>query len=183
MPDLSQRDPLNRFTGLADLYARSRPDYPTVAIDFILQHCGLGAGALVVDIGSGTGISSRLFAARGLRVIGIEPNADMRRQADAEPEHRSLIVYQDGKAEATGLPDGSADAVLAAQAFHWFAAEDALREFRRVLRPGGWVIVMANERDESDPATAAYGKIVGGSKEAAAIELPRRAAAQALRQS
>src|SRR5207244_11178545 len=81
MPDLSQRDPLNRFTGLAGLYARSRPDYPATAIDFILQHCGLRAGALLVDVASGTGLSARRFAACGLRVIGIEPNADMRRQA------------------------------------------------------------------------------------------------------
>ena len=183
MPDLSQRAPLNRFTGLAGLYARSRPDYPATAIDFILQHCGLRAGALLVDVGSGTGISARRFAACGLRVIGIEPNADMRRQAEAEPEYRSLIAYQDGKAEATGLPDASADAVLAAQAFHWFAAGEALKEFRRILRPGGWVIVMANERDEGDPATAAYGAIIGGAKEAAAIEQPRRVAAQALRNS
>src|SRR5436305_15310401 len=132
MPDLSQRDPLNRFTGLAGLYARSRPDYPATAIAFILQHCGLRAGALLVDVGSGSGISARRFAACGLRVIGIEPNADMRRQAEAEPEYRSLVTYQDGKAEATRLPDAVADAVLAAQAFHWFASDAALREFRRI---------------------------------------------------
>jgi len=172
------KDSAERFTGLADVYAQCRPDYPDAAIDFILARCGLTAGAALVDIGSGTGISSRLFAARGLHVIGIDPNADMRRRAEAEPvpSGAPAPVYRDGRGEATGLPDASADAVLAAQAFHWCEPEAAFREFQRILKPGGWVVLMWNERDERDPFTAAYGDVIRTARETARIEGKRQAA-------
>src|SRR5262249_8623582 len=155
------RDSAERFTGLADVYARCRPDYPDAAIDFILARCNLKPGATLIDIGSGTGISSRLFAARGLRVIGIDPNADMRRRAEAEPVPPGAPppVYRDGHGEATGLPDASADVVLAAQAFHWCEPEAAFHELQRILKPRGWVVLMWNERDERDAFTAAYGDV------------------------
>jgi ubiquinone/menaquinone biosynthesis C-methylase UbiE len=172
----------NRFSGLAQVYARCRPGYPAAAIDFIVERCGLGNGSVVVDVGSGTGISARLFAERGLHVLGIEPNAEMRAGAAAAamPAGVAAPTYRDGTASATGLADASADAVLAAQAFHWFEPEPALREFRRVLKPGGWVILMWNERDERDPFTAAYGVVVRTAPEAAAIEMPRGQAGNAL---
>jgi SAM-dependent methyltransferase len=182
MSELSRQNPTGRFTGLADLYARCRPSYPTAAVNHIMERCGLQAGDLLVDVGCGTGISSRLFAQRGLRVIGIEPNADMRARAEREPGSAtgSQPEYRDGRAEATGLPDGCAAAVVAAQAFHWFDAETALQEFHRILRPAGWAILMWNERDETDPCTAAYGAIVGGTPEAAAFERPRLRAGETL---
>ena len=74
MPELSSLNPTGRFTGLAETYARFRPSYPVQAIDFIMTRCGLGRESLLVDVGCGTGIASRLFAARGISVIGIEPN-------------------------------------------------------------------------------------------------------------
>lgn len=180
MADLSHRDPLDRFTGLANVYARYRPDYPATAIDFLLEHCGLAPGAVAIDVGCGTGISSRQLAGRGLRVIGIEPNADMRRQALEEAGAGRAFTVQDGRAEATGLPTAGADAVVAAQAFHWFDFTKALQEFHRLLRPGGWVALMWNERDEEDPATAAYGAVVGATSDARAVEGPRREARKAL---
>jgi SAM-dependent methyltransferase len=180
MSDLSELRPLERFSGLANLYARCRPDYPAAAIDFVIQHCGLAPGALLVDVGSGTGISSRQFAERGLRVLAIEPNADMRRQAREDTAAALAYEARDGRAEATGLPDASADGVLAAQAFHWFVADAALHEFSRILKPSGWVVLMWNERDETDLATAAYGNVVGPSKEAMSVEGPRRQARKAL---
>jgi SAM-dependent methyltransferase len=180
MSDLSELQPLDRFSGLANLYARCRPDYPAAAIDFVIQHCGLAGGSLLVDVGSGTGISSRQFAERGLRVLGIEPNGDMRRQASEDITAELTFEARDGRAEATGLADSSADSVVAAQAFHWFDADAALREFSRILRPGGWVVLMWNERDETDPATAAYGNVVGRSKEARSVEGPRRQARKVL---
>jgi SAM-dependent methyltransferase len=152
------RDPTARFTGLAEVYAQGRPGYPPEAVDFVLATCHLGSGSVVVDVGCGTGISSRLFAARGLRVIGIEPNADMRARASAE--RGSVVEYHDGRAEATGLPQESADAVLSAQAFHWFEPEPALREFHRILRPPGWVVLLWNARDREDPFTRRYAEIV-----------------------
>jgi SAM-dependent methyltransferase len=181
MTDLSAQNPTGRFSGLAQTYARHRPSYPEAAVDFIVRHCGLGPGSVVIDVGSGTGISARQFAGRGLKVIGIEPNADMRRQAEAEPAPGAVPPeYRDGRAEATGLPDGTANLVLAAQAFHWFESAAALAEFRRVLKPGGWVALIWNERDELDPFTAAYGQLIRATKEATELEMKRGAAGDAL---
>jgi SAM-dependent methyltransferase len=183
MTELSHTNPTGRFSGLQDLYARFRPSYPTAAIDLILRHCGLGgAGAVLVDVGCGTGISSRLFAACGVAVIGIEPNEEMRRRAEREPAPagQPAPVYRAGRAEATGLADGSVAAVLAAQAFHWFDAPAALREFHRILRPGGWAALVWNERDESDPGTAAYGDVIRTAPETDAVEGPRGRAGEAL---
>jgi SAM-dependent methyltransferase len=176
---MPSHDPSQRFTGKADCYARCRPDYPPAAIDFITTQCRIGPGSLLVDVGCGTGISSRLFAERGLRVIGIEPNDDMRRRAESE-RAVSQVEFRSGAAEATGLPDDCADAVLAAQAFHWFDPDRALAEFHRVLKPHGGIALMWNERDESDPFTAGYGQIVGASAEAKAVEGKRLRAGAAL---
>jgi SAM-dependent methyltransferase len=164
------------------LYAKCRPGYPDAAIDYLLQHCGLTPGAAVIDLGSGTGISARLLARRGLRVTGVEPNADMRRQAEAEalPPDVPAPRYVAGRAEATDLPDGSADAVLAAQAFHWFDADRALREAHRLLKPGGWVALLGYERDETDPCSAAFGAVMRWGPDAAAIETMRARAPDAL---
>jgi SAM-dependent methyltransferase len=182
MHDVSQHNPTGRFTGLADLYARHRPTYPAAASDLILSRSALKLGAIVIDVGCGTGISSRLFAERGLQIIGIEPNDEMRAKAEAEPPPAGGPTprYQSGRAEATGLPAECADLVLCAQAFHWFEPPAALAEFHRILRPGGWVALMWNERDESDPATAAYGKVVRSGPNAAAVEGPRSRAGEPL---
>jgi SAM-dependent methyltransferase len=175
MADLSQQRPTERFSGLEDLYAKHRPSYPADAIDFIVRLCGLNGSTTLVDVGCGTGISTRQFAERGIPVLGIEPNDDMRAKADAEssPPGTPVPVYRKGTAEATGLPDGSAAAVLAAQAFHWFDPPAALREFRRILRPGGHAVLMWNERDNADPFTADYGRVIRSRPEAAKVEGPR----------
>lgn len=180
--DLSQCNPTGRFTGLADRYQRHRPSYPAAAIDLIVNRCNLGPTSLLADVGCGTGISSRLLAARGVPVIGIEPNADMRAQAQHVPSepNSAPVEYRDGQAEATGLPDASISAVLSAQAFHWFEAERALREFHRILRPAGWLALMWYERDETDPFTSSYGDLLRRHSDAATIETKRQGAGAAL---
>src|SRR5271156_2867170 len=124
MPELSSLNPTGRFSGLAETYARFRPSYPAHGIDFIMALCGLGRESLLVDVGCGTGIASRLFAARGISVIGIEPNREMRCAAAADDlptDAKNLAVtYREGRAESTGLEATVADAVLSAQAVHWF---------------------------------------------------------------
>jgi SAM-dependent methyltransferase len=183
MTDLSRSNPTGRFSGLEDLYARFRPSYPSAAIDLILQRCGLGGpNDLLADIGCGTGISSRLFAAHGVPVLGIEPNEEMRRRAEREPipSGGTAPIYRSGRAEATGLTDGSVAAVLAAQAFHWFDGPAALLEFHRILRPAGWVALVWNERDETDPGTEAYGTVIRTAPDTAAIEGPRGRAGKIL---
>ena len=177
MPELSSLNPTGRFTGLAETYAQFRPSYPATAIDFIIGRCGLEKESLLVDVGCGTGIASRLFAARGLKVIGIEPNPDMRCTAAATVDMDSVepkVIYRAGRAESTGLAAEVADAVLSAQAFHWFEPVATLREFHRILKPAGWTILMWNERDERDPVTAAFGDVIRTASAAAAIESPRQ---------
>jgi SAM-dependent methyltransferase len=180
MDDLSGFNPTGRFTGLAENYAKYRPSYPAAALDFIVARCELTSRSLLVDVGCGTGISSRLFAERGIHVIGIDPNDEMRLHAEQAAGGKAAPVYRKGRAEQTGLLNNYADAVLAAQAFHWFSAEPTLREFCRILKPGGWVILIWNERDEGHPCTADYGRVVRSGPDAAAVELPRGRAGAAL---
>lgn len=153
MKDVS---PTGRFSDRADDYARFRPGYPSAAIDAILEGLGDPAMLSAADVGAGTGISARLLAARGVRVTAVEPNAPMREAAVPHPG----LSWCDGTAERTGLASSSQDIVLAAQAFHWFRAEEALAEFARILRSGGRLVLMMNEGVEGDPATDAYYALV-----------------------
>jgi len=180
MTELSKHKPTERFSGLAEVYAKSRPSYPTQAIAFIVERCRLTAESTLIDIGSGTGISSRLIAAQGPTVIGIEPNDDMRTQAENQSLDVENVSYLKGTAEDTTLLDSVADAVLCAQAFHWFDANTALNEFRRILKPGGWAVLMWNERDEHDQFTKRYGDLLRELPETKSVEVPRGAAGQAL---
>ena len=143
-----------RFSGRVRDYARYRPSYPPEAIDAILDGLGDVSALTVVDVGAGTGISSRLFAERGANVIAIEPNPEMR-----EVAHAQNLDARDGTAEASGLPDACADVVAAFQAFHWFAHERAVAEFVRLLRPGGRVALVWNVRDTGHACTREYGQI------------------------
>ena len=121
-PGLHQLNPQSRFSDRAEDYAKYRPSYPTAAIDCILQEFKEKSPLIAADIGAGTGISSRLLADRGVRVIAIEPNAAMRQVAEAHP----LVEFRHGSAEATKLPDKSVDLVTCFQAFHWFNNDKCL---------------------------------------------------------
>ncbi len=180
MTELSKHNPTGRFSGLAEVYAKSRPSYPSDAIEFILNHCELNKDSTLVDIGAGTGISSRLLAAQGPTIIGVEPNDDMRAQAESESLDFENLSFLKGTAEETLLLDNVADAVLCAQAFHWFKAEEALAEFKRILKPGGWVVLVWNERDEKDAFTKTYGDLLRELPDTLAVEVPRGKAGQAL---
>jgi SAM-dependent methyltransferase len=133
-------DPRERFTDTVEEYRRWRPGYPEALLDWILAPGGVRT---VVDLGAGTGISSRAIAARGVAVIGVEPNAAMRAAAEAEGGN---VRYVQGDAEATGLPDAVADRVVSGQAFHWFRLDETLREIRRILRPDGAAVAFWNLR-------------------------------------
>jgi SAM-dependent methyltransferase len=146
----------DRFSKRAGAYAAGRPSYPSASIDAILAGLGEPATLVAADLGAGTGISSRLIADRGAHVLAIEPNAAMRGAAQGDPR----IEWIDGTAERTTLPDRSVDVVTAFQAWHWLDHALAVTETRRILRGGGRLAVVYNERDESDPFTAAYGEIV-----------------------
>jgi ubiquinone/menaquinone biosynthesis C-methylase UbiE len=145
--------PTERFSARADHYRRYRPSYPSAAIDLLAAQCGLGAGTVVADVGSGTGILTEQLLERGAQVIGIEPNDAMREAAEerlaAEPRFRSLAAT----AEKTTLPQASVDLWVAAQAFHWFDAPRTHLEAQRVLRSGGFAALLWNERP---PAPGAF---------------------------
>lgn len=170
-----------RFSGLAQSYSKSRPSYPKSAIDFIFETCQLNAGSTVVDVGCGTGISTRLFARDGVHVIGVEPNEDMLSQAkENDTASGGILEYFSGTAEETGLPDSCANLVLCAQAFHWFRSHESLAEFCRVLKNEGYCALIWNERDHKIEATAAYGDVVIKYSNDPAIELKRGASGKDL---
>jgi len=132
---------LERFTGLGECYHANRPTPPAVILDFLCRMAAVERPELVVDLGCGTGLSTRIWAGRAREVVGIEPNADMRAQAEAElalnEGPASSIRYQDGLSSATGLPDGCADVVTCSQSLHWMEPETTFAEVARILRPGG----------------------------------------------
>jgi SAM-dependent methyltransferase len=145
-------DSTHRFSDRADDYARYRPGYPREVLDLLRNWCALKPEHAIADIGSGTGLLSKLFLEAGNRVIGVEPNAEMRTAGDQYLSSFPNFTSVAGSAEATTLPAGSVDIVTAAQAFHWFDAEPTRREFQRILRPQGRVIILWNERLLDDTA-------------------------------
>jgi SAM-dependent methyltransferase len=171
-----EQDPTGRFSTRAGDYARARPDYPREAVAAILDGLGPPGALAAADVGAGTGIASRLFAEEGVNVIAIEPNAAMRAVFTAHPR----VVLRADTAEATGLPDAHVDLVLCAQAFHWFEPVAALREFRRILRPGGRLALMWNERDDRDAFTAAYTTLLRGAAGGDPTEARREGLAERL---
>jgi len=148
-------DSRSRFSEVADDYARYRPGYPAAAIDWILGATGAKRGATAVDIGCGTGILSRLLAARGLDVIGIEPNEAML----AHAQKAGGANYLRGDSSATGLPDASADLAVAGQAFHWFDLDRTSAELGRILRPPRRAVALWNVRADG-PQMDAYEQLL-----------------------
>ena len=131
------------FTDQADAYARARPGYPEAMVDLLAAHVRVAAEDPVADVGAGTGLFTRLLAARKLRVTAIEPNAAMRENAGPTPG----VSWLPGTFEATGLDAGSQRWAVAAQAFHWADPERALPEMHRILAPRRYLTLLWNDRD------------------------------------
>ena len=154
-------DAASLFAGRADDYAKARPSYPREAIDLVVQ--GLASGATAIDVGCGTGISTRLLAARGLRVTGLDPNAEMLAAARraGSPSMADAIAYELGDASLANVVTASVDLVTCFQSYHWFDPASTRRDFLRVLKRDGRVALVWNLREEGDPAAEGYAKIVG----------------------
>lgn len=134
------------FTKEAQAYARGRPDYPQALAGWLANTLALGPGRTVADIGAGTGKFTRLLVSTRADVISVEPVDAMRACIEAElPAVRALK----GTAQQVPLPAASLDALVCAQAFHWFAQRETLDEFHRLLKPGGRLGLVWNVRDES----------------------------------
>jgi len=139
-----------RFDGMGKVYARHRPGYATVFLDYLFSEAGFGAESNVADVGSGTGIFSKQMLDRGVaRLYAVEPNSDMRIVAEKEMGNDKRYVSVSGTAESTDLVDDCVDFVTAAQAFHWFDKTRFKAECRRILKPQGKVVLVWNTRDES----------------------------------
>ncbi|MBS0378448.1 MAG: class I SAM-dependent methyltransferase [Proteobacteria bacterium] len=138
-------DPTQRFSSRVANYVRYRPSYPPEAIALLGERCGLRRGAQVADLGSGTGILTRLLLEAGARVAGVEPNDGMRGAAEADLGSHPHFTSIRGTAEATTLAPASVDLIVAGQAFHWFRIPEARREALRILRPGAHAALLWNE--------------------------------------
>ena len=136
------------YEAASGAYERGRPSYPSTAVAELVAALGIGPTSTVVDVAAGTGKLTRLLVPTGARVVAVEPVAAMRTALTALVPDAAAVA---GTAEALPLADGSADVVTAAQAFHWFRAEQALEEIARVLVEGGGLALVWNERDESVP--------------------------------
>jgi SAM-dependent methyltransferase len=140
------------FTAAAEAYERGRPSYPDEAVGLLVDELGIGPGRDVLDLAAGTGKLTRLLVPTGARVVAVEPVEAMRSLLTG-------VAVLVGTAEAIPLPDASVDVVTVAQAFHWFEPAAALAEIDRVLRPGGRLGLIWNERDESVPWVDELGRI------------------------
>lgn len=138
---------LGDFTGLAGDYAKYRPGYAPQVASAILSYVGRDVANIdAADVGAGTGIWTRILAARGLRsIVAVEPNDDMRAQG-IETSRGTDVIWRKGSAEATGLPSGSVDLVTMASSFHWADFDKACDEFQRILRAGGAFVALWNPR-------------------------------------
>lgn len=138
-----------RFTGKAAEYAQYRERYdPEVVLPLLREWCGLSPSWQVADVGAGTGMVGDLFRVNANPVIAVEPNAEMRAVCASLHAEDMQLSIAEGSAEATGLPDSAVDLIAVGRALHWFNVEAAFREFRRILKPKGWVAILASGRAE-----------------------------------
>lgn len=145
------------YSRTADSYARGRPEYPKALDRWLLDDLGLGPGLSALDLGAGSGKFTRRLVATGAGVVAVEPVPEMRARLVADVPGAQATA---GTAEDIPLGDATMDAVLSAQAFHWFATSAALGEIRRVLKPGGALGLVWNVRDERTDWVASLSSII-----------------------
>ncbi len=140
-----------RFSGKADDYAKYRPSYPEQIIGFLESKIDFDSSKDIADIGCGTGILSKLFLNNGNLVFAVEPNQEMREKAEKHLSKFINFISVDGTAEETKLANKSVDMITVGQAFHWFDLKKTKKEFKRILRKNGDVVVVWNERKNNTP--------------------------------
>jgi ubiquinone/menaquinone biosynthesis C-methylase UbiE len=145
----NKSNPLTRFSDKVDNYIKYRPHYPEDVVTYLQNEGVIFENSVVADIGSGTGISTELFLPNVKKVYGVEPNDNMRNAGEKLLSHYDNFISINGEAENTTLPDNSIDVVTAGQAFHWFDVEKSRKEFNRILKDRGYVVLMWNARQLS----------------------------------
>ncbi len=154
-------DPTKRFSKRVENYIKYRPSYPPEIIPLLEAECGLTSNTLIADIGCGTGLLTELFLKHGNPVVGIEPNVDMRAAGERILAKYPKFTSVDATAEATTIDARSIDLIVAGQAFHWFDREKARTEFRRILKPNGWIVLIWNGfHVETSPLNNGYQELV-----------------------
>jgi SAM-dependent methyltransferase len=155
------KDSTHRFSSRVGPYAKYRPHYPAAILNILTSACVLSPASVIADVGSGTGILTELFLKNGNSVFGVEPNREMREAGEILLRDYSRFTSVAGGAEATTLADSSVDLIAAGQAFHWFDCQRARREFLRILKPQGWVVLVWNFRCTSGtPFLEAYEQLL-----------------------
>ena len=154
------KKPTERFSDRVANYVRYRPNYPEALVNTLIDSCQLNASSVVVDVGSGTGKFTRHLLEKGLQTIAVEPNQEMRQAAEQMLSGYQCFTSAAGSAETTGLADNSADLIVAAQAFHWFRPIEARCEFNRILKPGGHVALVWNQRKVERPFQRDYDSLL-----------------------
>ena len=140
-----------KFTGKAAAYSKYRPDYPSAYIDYLMQSNSLNLDSTIADIGSGTGILTQQLLDKGFQVHAVEPNDNMRIEAETKLKNYPNFISHNASAEHTGLSNNSIDLITAAQAFHWFDKTLFKIEAKRILKKDGNVSLVFNNRILSDP--------------------------------
>jgi len=145
---------IERFIGRVDEYEQYRERYPPKIIEILTAKCELQREHLVADVGAGTGMLAELFLENGNSVVALEPNNEMRGACERLATVWPGFMVKKATAEDTGLDDVSVDFVSVGRAWHWFDRDKALKEFRRILRPGGWVVLVSNRRNQNGSVRA-----------------------------
>ncbi len=154
-------DSTTRFSNRVENYVKWRPSYPIGVTTSLAKLCGLTPDWQIADIGSGPGNLTKLLLDFGARVVGVEPNREMRAAGETLLRAYPSFLSAPGSAEATGLADASVDLVTAGQAFHWFEVGAARREFQRILKEPKWVALIWNDRPAAQtPFLAAYEQLL-----------------------
>jgi len=155
------RNPTGRFSDRVENYIRYRPTYPKVLISELKKEQLISEDSVIADIGSGTGIFTKLLLKAGCTVYAVEPNDEMREAAEKILGWYPNFISINGQAEATTLGRRSVDMIAAAQAFHWFDAEETKREFKRILKPTGSLVLVYNSRQiERTPFMKGYDQLL-----------------------
>ena len=159
--DLKKLNPKSRFNNCGETYDKYRPSYPKEIIDFLNEAIGLNEDSIIADIGSGTGISTKIFLENGNTVYAVEPNKDMRQVAEKSFESCSNFYSINGESETTNLQSESIDIIVVAQSFHWFDPVPTKDEFLRILKPNGSVVLLYNRRNNSNEFMDKYLELIG----------------------
>lgn len=153
-------EPTQRFSARVANYVRFRPSYPSQVLEVLREECGLTPDLTIADIASGTGLFTRLLLENGNRVFGVEPNENMRRAGEEFLAPYRNFVSICGTGEATTLPARLVDMITCAQAAHWLKREQAMAELQRILKPGGYLVLIWNDRKTGNAFAEKYEDLV-----------------------